>query len=187
MEKVRPRCGQRSDRGRLKNRTATRVNADDDDDDEVGGCASEEAAAAGGVTGARHNSTWCVDVTNDRVCLSPLHAAWFAVHAATRRTGHRSIIWHIDCRGAYLPTNNNRRITGPTQDCAAASWNRTTLYIGWSDVTESMVTTRWPFRGYNTTQCVELNGEDLSCYSNTTESVSLRKSPCDVDLPTKRI
>ena len=57
MEKVRPRCGQRSDRGRLKNRTATRVNADDDDDDEVGGCASEAAAAAGGVTGARHNST----------------------------------------------------------------------------------------------------------------------------------
>ena len=28
-------------------------------------------------------------------------------------------------------------------------------------------------------QCVELNGEDLSCYSNKTESVSLRKCPYD--------
>ena len=37
-----------------------------------------------------------------------------------------------------------------------------------------MVTTRPPFCGYNTTQCVELKGKDLSCYSNKIESVSLR-------------
>jgi len=28
-------------------------------------------------------------------------------------------------------------------------------------------------------RCVELNGEDISCYSNTIESVSLRKCPYD--------
>jgi len=36
-----------------------------------------------------------------------------------------------------------------------------------------------PFCGNNTTQCVELKGEDLSCYSNKIESVSLRKCPHD--------
>jgi len=36
-----------------------------------------------------------------------------------------------------------------------------------------MVTIRSPFCGYNTIECVELNGEDLSCYSNNIESVSL--------------
>ena len=50
---------------------------------------------------------------------------------------------------------------------------------GRSDVTESKVTTRSPFCGYNTIHCVELNGEDSSCYSNKTESVSLRKFPYD--------
>jgi len=34
---------------------------------------------------------------------------------------------------------------------------------------------RSPFCGHNTIQRVELNGEDLSCYSNNIESVSLRK------------
>jgi len=48
-------------------------------------------------------------------------------------------------------------------------------YIRWNDVTESMVTIRPPFCGYNTIYCVEVNGEDLSWYSNKTESVSLRK------------
>jgi len=32
---------------------------------------------------------------------------------------------------------------------------------------------------YNTTSCVELKGEDLSCYSNKIESVSFRKCPYD--------
>jgi len=32
--------------------------------------------------------------------------------------------------------------------------------------------------GYNTIYCVEVNGEDLSRYSNKTESVSLRKCTC---------
>jgi len=54
-----------------------------------------------------------------------------------------------------------------------------TLYIGWNDVTESMVTIRSPFCGYNTIECVELNGEDLSCYSNETKSLSLRKCSYD--------
>jgi len=47
------------------------------------------------------------------------------------------------------------------------------------DVAESIVATRSPFCGYNTTKCVELNGEDLSCYLNKNESVSLRKCPYD--------
>jgi len=51
--------------------------------------------------------------------------------------------------------------------------------LGRSDVTEPMVTIRSPFRGYNTALCVELNGEDLSFYSNETESDSLRKYPYD--------
>ena len=42
---------------------------------------------------------------------------------------------------------------------------------GESDVTKSMVTIRSPFCGYNTSQYVQLNGEDLSCYSNKSESV----------------
>ena len=60
------------------------------------------------------------------------------------------------------------------------------LYIEWSDVAASMVTIRSPFCGYNTIYCVELNGEDLSCYSNTIESVTLRKCPYDHWLQTKR-
>ena len=50
---------------------------------------------------------------------------------------------------------------------------------GDDDVTESMVTIRSPFCGYNTMPCVELNGEDQSCYSDQIESVSLRKWPHD--------
>jgi len=42
-----------------------------------------------------------------------------------------------------------------------------------------MVTMRSPFCVYNTTYCVELNGESLSCYSNKIEWVSLRKCPYD--------
>jgi len=44
---------------------------------------------------------------------------------------------------------------------------------------------RSPFRGYNTIQRVELNGEDLSCYSNKIESASLRNVHMITDLPTK--
>ena len=56
---------------------------------------------------------------------------------------------------------------------------RKLVHIGRSDVTESMVTIRSPFCGYNTTKCVQLNGEDLACYSNNTESVSSRKCRYD--------
>ena len=61
--------------------------------------------------------------------------------------------------------------------CFCAAQPKVGLYIGWRNVTESMVTIRSPFCGYNTISCVELNGEDLSCYSYETESVSLRKCP----------
>jgi len=53
-------------------------------------------------------------------------------------------------------------------------YTKCSFQIGWSDVTESMVTIRPPFCGYKTISCVELNGEHLSCYSNKSESVSLR-------------
>jgi len=46
---------------------------------------------------------------------------------------------------------------------------------GWSGVTESVVTIRSPFCGYNTMQCVELNGEVLLCCSNKIESVIYSK------------
>ena len=49
------------------------------------------------------------------------------------------------------------------------------LYIGWSDVTESMTTIRSPFCGCNMAKCVELRGEDLSCYLNNIRSAGLRK------------
>jgi len=51
------------------------------------------------------------------------------------------------------------------------------LHVGWSDLTESMVTIRSPFCGYNSAYCVELKGEDLWSYSHKIESVSLRKCP----------
>ena len=63
-------------------------------------------------------------------------------------------------------------------------------YTGCSDVTESVVTIRSPFCGYNTIQCVELNGGDLSCYSAKTESVSFKKMPIEptiTDLPTEHL
>ena len=59
------------------------------------------------------------------------------------------------------------------------------LYTGRTDVTESTVTLRSPFCGYNTMQCVLLNGEDLSCYSNEMESISFRKCPHDHRLTSK--
>ena len=69
----------------------------------------------------------------------------------------------------FLPPNQQRQSTEGI------------IHIRWNDVTESIVTIRSPFCGYNMTQCVELNGEDLSCYSNETESVrpSLTKCPYD--------
>ena len=53
------------------------------------------------------------------------------------------------------------------------------LYTGRSDVTASMVTIQSPLCGYNTAWCVELNGDDVSCYSNKIESFrpGLRKCP----------
>jgi len=58
-------------------------------------------------------------------------------------------------------------------------WEIHLIYIEWSDVTESVVTVRSPFCGYNTTKCVKVKGEGLSCYSNKVESLSFRKCPYD--------
>ena len=56
---------------------------------------------------------------------------------------------------------------------AAAEVNANScVYIGCSDVTESMVTKLPPFCGYNMTRCVELVGADVLRYSNRIESVS---------------
>ena len=54
------------------------------------------------------------------------------------------------------------------------------LYIGRCDVTESMITIRSSFCGYNTMSITHdimgrVKGEDLSCYSN--KSVVLKKIP----------
>jgi len=65
----------------------------------------------------------------------------------------------------------------PTVDKRGQRKHKVTQYIRWSDVTQSVVTTRSPFCGYSTTSCVELNGEDLSCYWNKIESTILRKCP----------
>jgi len=46
---------------------------------------------------------------------------------------------------------------------------------GWNDVTESTATIRSPFCGYNMAQCVEIRGEELSCYLNKIPSVGLWK------------
>ena len=70
-------------------------------------------------------------------------------------------------------------ITRPNCAFVSVSAVRLQAYTGWNDVTESMVTIRSPFCGYNTIRCVKLNGEDLSCYLNKTESVILRKCPYD--------
>jgi len=42
-----------------------------------------------------------------------------------------------------------------------------------------VATIRSPFCGYDTIQCVELDGEDLSCFPNKIERVSLIKCPHD--------
>jgi len=55
-------------------------------------------------------------------------------------------------------------------------WRHFILYIGWINVTESMVTIDRHVVGV-TWQCVELKGEDLWSYSHKIESVSLRKCP----------
>jgi len=52
-------------------------------------------------------------------------------------------------------------------------FDTTLLYIAWSDATESMVTIRSPFCGYNTYTMRSDKGENLSRYSNKIESVSL--------------
>ena len=68
--------------------------------------------------------------------------------------------------------NRSRRCLG-CQHARAENY----VYIGCSDVKQFMATMRSPFCGYNTTSCVELNGEYLSCYSNKIESFSSRKCP----------
>ena len=62
------------------------------------------------------------------------------------------------------------------------------LYMGWSDVTESMATTRTPFCGYNMAQCVKLMGEYLSCYLSKTFDPLVYGNVCMIiNLPTRSI
>jgi len=70
---------------------------------------------------------------------------------------------------------------------SSSAWSKhcSLVYIGCSDVTESVIMIRSPFCGYNTTLSVELNGKDLLCYSNKIESASLRKCPYDPWLTNK--
>ena len=96
----------------------------------------------------------------------PKSFSWLASSAGSTRSKADSLRWgchqSLFCYSLILNHVLSRKL-------------KTCLYIVWSDVTKSMVMIRSPFCGYNTTLCVELKGEDLSCYSNKIESVSLRK------------
>jgi len=66
------------------------------------------------------------------------------------------------------------------------TWELAAIQTVYTTHTQREVTSQslWPrydhhFCGYDTIWCVEINGEDLSCYSNKTESVTLRKCPYD--------
>ena len=95
-------------------------------------------------------------------------------------------IWKIYL---YLSTVNGQ----PREPALCQLYRRTVVpyrstaekYMRWSDVTESVVMTLSPFCGYRTILCVQLNGEDLSCYWNKNESVSFRKCPYDCWLANK--
>ena len=61
------------------------------------------------------------------------------------------------------------------------------LYMGWSDVTESMATIRSPFCGYNVAKCVELTGEDLSRVIQIKSNLLVNKNVrMIINLPTKK-
>jgi len=71
---------------------------------------------------------------------------------------------------------------GSPQLSCSEPWHRRkavthNLYIGWSDVTVSVVTLRSLCRGGNTAYCVKWNDEDLSRCSNKIELDGLRKCP----------
>ena len=75
------------------------------------------------------------------------------------RCGARRTSWSSDC--SSRPSTSNRTDSSTSTNCERA---QPTLYTGRSDVTESMITIRSSFCGYNTIQCVEFSGKDLSCY-----------------------
>jgi len=86
---------------------------------------------------------------------------------------HRFVASHYDVQACFDPL----RITELTLPARCALLRRRSIYVVWSDVTESVVTIRSPFCGYNLAQRVELVGEDLPCYSNKIQPVSLWKCP----------
>ena len=93
------------------------------------------------------------------------------VHCAGLMTSRRPAVSPLVCgRSVHRLPSAEKTICSPTAGGMAAVY---CIYMGRSDVTESMVTIRSHFCGYETLSCVELNGEDLSCYSNKIESVSL--------------
>ena len=88
--------------------------------------------------------------------------------------GRDDFLWPHDDRSATWPST--KQTDGRTRPTAVPSplTHRMTLaarsgqrqYVGRNDVTESVVTIRAPFCGHNAIHCAELNGGDLSCYSN---------------------
>ena len=64
----------------------------------------------------------------------------------------------------------------------------TNLYTGWSNVTESShdtIAILWV--QHDIMQCMGLNGDDFSCYSNKIESVTFKNVNMIADLPKKHI
>ena len=92
-------------------------------------------------------------------------------------------MWHVSSRsGVATLLYTCYLLTYLHHFCQRASlrlMEKNRIYIGCSDVTESVVTIRLPRCGYNWAWCVELKGEDLWSCSRKFESVSLRKCPYD--------
>ena len=95
-------------------------------------------------------------------CLS-VSVKWLAVKTASEMT-------YTVSSGALNSTPTNQ---------PSRAMRRFFLHVGWSDVTESSITIRSPFCGYNLAYCVELKGDDLWSYSHKIESFTQRKCPQD--------
>ena len=123
--------------------------------------------------------------------LRPLHPLHDGVVFSPRPSSSGTRRNHYDAAGALACARRRSDVIRCNGICIFGSLcanmtssisqrrQRRTIHIGWSDVTESMVTTRSPFCDYKMPWCVELNGEYLSCYSNKIKSVNSRNCPRD--------
>jgi len=80
--------------------------------------------------------------------------------------------------GAYVGGTGPRGLRGGANALLAIRHilvpvNNNIKYAYYTVHIECMPTVRSPFCGYNMAQCVELRGEDLSCYVNNIQSVGL--------------